>query len=87
MNIIRINIKTLILEVLLYGSIMGSSSSIIGTVNDALKDISLLGANVEILETTMGAATDINGKFRINNIIFIFFIFSFNSIYLLFRKS
>src|SRR3989339_2201908 len=45
-----------------------TTGNISGTVEDAKNGEALPGVNVIIKGTYYGAATDINGKFRINNI-------------------
>ena len=44
------------------------SASISGTVKDILNGDALIGANVFIQETSLGAATTDNGQYQINNV-------------------
>jgi len=44
------------------------NSALFGVVKDALSNETLIGAYVYILNTSFNAATDINGRFRINNV-------------------
>ena len=45
-----------------------NSGGVTGTITDSLSGEPLVGANIMISGTVQGAASDINGKFRINNV-------------------
>ena len=47
-----------------------SNTNIIGTVKDATTGEPLIGANLIILGTSLGSSTDIDGKYRIQNVPF-----------------
>ena len=55
----------LILSVILSNEIFGQTGKIAGQVTDAGNNEPLIGANVIILGTSMGAATDLNGNYSI----------------------
>ncbi len=61
-NIIHLSI------IIFSGLLLAQSGSITGLVTDAENNDPLLGANVIVEGTTMGAATDINGNYAIQNV-------------------
>lgn len=56
------------LSILLSASLFAQNGSISGTVTDAASGETVVGANVVIQGTSVGAATDIDGKFLIQNV-------------------
>ena len=60
------NVITFIL--LTYGFLIAQTSSINGTVIDSVNNNVLIGANVVIQGTSLGVATDNEGKYSISNI-------------------
>ena len=61
--------KLLYLNFLIFSSIaLAQTGSIRGKVLDSTNDSPLIGANVVIKNTTKGSATDVEGKFEINNL-------------------
>ncbi len=61
-------LKFLVLSTLLISTTFSQSVSISGTVTDATNNESLIGVNVLIEGTTIGAATDLDGKYFIRNV-------------------
>src|SRR5687768_4366480 len=53
---------------LLTASVFAQNGTISGTVTDAKSGETVVGANVVIQGTTVGSATDIDGKFNIQNV-------------------
>lgn len=68
----RIDIKCLLTGILtllmLSGMAFGQGGSVSGVVTDASSGEGLPGANVVLEGTTMGAATDVNGRYEISNV-------------------
>ena len=61
--------KLLYLNFLILSSIaFAQTGSIRGKVLDSTNDSPLIGANVVLKNTTKGSATDVEGKFEINNL-------------------
>ena len=58
----------LILFCFISANIYAQGGTVKGKVIDAKDSLALIGANVIILNTKLGAATDINGFYEINNI-------------------
>ena len=62
----KISISLII--VILFGQLFAQSGSITGLILDAENNDPLIGANVIVVGTTMGAATDLNGNYLIQNV-------------------
>ncbi len=58
----------LVLSLLLTSAVFAQSGSIKGTVTDLDNGDPLIGANIIIDGTTMGAATDMEGEYRISSV-------------------
>ena len=60
----------IVLYLLIFSAIVnaGVTGKLIGTVFDAVTDESLAGANIEIIDSYTGAATDVDGHFVILNL-------------------
>ena len=63
------NIKTPIFVLLISSSLTADTGTISGVVRDANTLQPLIGANVMIIDTQLGDATDLEGKFQIGEII------------------
>jgi outer membrane receptor protein involved in Fe transport len=59
---------TLLFFLSLFAAVVNAQSRIVGAVNDAKTGEPLIGVNVIIMGTNMGAATDLNGKYFIVNV-------------------
>ena len=57
----KISISLII--VILFGQLFAQSGSITGRILDSENNDPLIGANVIVVGTTMGAATDLNGNY------------------------
>ncbi|MCW8848851.1 MAG: carboxypeptidase-like regulatory domain-containing protein, partial [Melioribacteraceae bacterium] len=57
-----------LLLLLLFSSLIFAQGNISGTITDSLSNDALIGANVVILGTSQGAATDYEGQYRIKNV-------------------
>ncbi len=55
-------------SLLLLQNLLAQSGSVTGQISDADNDDPLIGANVIIVGTTMGAATDLKGNYSIRNV-------------------
>jgi len=53
---------------ILFGQLFAQSGSITGRILDEENNDPLIGANVIVVGTTMGAATDLNGNYLIQNV-------------------
>ena len=62
----KISISLII--VILFGQLFAQSGSITGRILDEENNDPLIGANVIVVGTTMGAATDLNGNYLIQNV-------------------
>jgi outer membrane receptor protein involved in Fe transport len=60
--------KILFALLLISGNVLAQNGSITGVVTDAKTGEAVIGANAVIQGTTVGAATDLEGKFTINNL-------------------
>ncbi len=56
------------LTILISGLHAGTTGKLVGTITDKSNGDALIGVNVELAEAAMGAATDFEGYYLINNI-------------------
>ena len=64
----KISVTLLAVMVLFTGSAVAQTGSLYGKVHDGKSGEELVGANVLLLGTSLGASTDIDGKFTIRNV-------------------